>query len=151
MAELNLPADLQSYLQADKQLEYDPTQVEYGQLRLKSLAELQPRQVEVDLYYTPLAQTDPHVGEPGWYLLPAVVLTQPCDEYPDVQLVWLPSENLFGITDTEHRTLQVFPNTKWSNIVSDPIQYLNAAWNVNTQLLVYFDPSSRYEFKPFED
>ena len=151
MAELNLPADLEDFLRAGKQLQYDITQVEYGELRLKSLAELEPSQVEVDLYYTPLAQTDPHAGEPGWYLMPSVVLTEPCEEYPDVQLLWLSSENLYGINDTEHRTLQVFPYTKGADIVTDPARYLNAPWDMKTQLLVYFDPSSRYDFMPLDE
>lgn len=74
MAELDLPVDLKAFLQPEKQLQYDATQVEYGELNLKSLADLQLSQVEVELYYTPLVDADPHTGEPGWYVVPSVVL-----------------------------------------------------------------------------
>ncbi|MGI4790524.1 MAG: hypothetical protein ACRYFS_16935 [Janthinobacterium lividum] len=151
MVELSLPEDLQKYLQDVGQFQYDLAQVEYGELRLKSLTKLEADEVKVSLYYTPLAQADPHAEEAGWYVMPAVVLTEPCAEYPDVQFLWLPTENLYGISDIEHQTLQVFPNTVWSDIISDPIRYLNAPWDLKTQLLTYFDPSSLYEFQPFDD
>ncbi len=151
MAELSLPAELENYLRDGKQFDYASSRVEFGELRLKSFAELASGEIEVSLYGTPLEQADPHTGEPGWYVVPAVVLTEPCAEYPDAQMLWLPSENLYGMYDLEHQILQAFPNAVWSDIAGDPVRYLNASWDLETQLLTYLDPSSRYPFKSYDE
>jgi hypothetical protein len=76
-----------------------------------------------------LACEDPHSGEHGYYLVPAVSLVGSCQHYRAAGvLLWLPDAELFGTWDDDHRTLWVFPGVAWSTIAADPVPYLNTCW-----------------------
>jgi hypothetical protein len=149
MDAMNLPGDLVEFLNSNQQLDYDFDKCEPGKVELKSLAELTLEEVWIDSEECPLQEDDPHRGEEGYYAVPAVSLTGECDGYdPDFILLWLPNEKMFGTWDCDHLDLLIFPNVTWSDIVNDPLKYVNAQWdNQNHKTSEYFKPYPKYEFK----
>jgi hypothetical protein len=149
MIQLNLPKDLQAFLQEGRQLEYDAAHSEPGRVVLKSLAELEIGAIWINSDESPLMNDDPNAGEDGYYEVPAVSLTAACEGYdPDFILLWLPHERLLGTWDCDQWDLRVFPGTTWWNIVQDPTPYLNAQWSdYQCRVSQYFKPYPTYEFR----
>ncbi|MGO8673205.1 MAG: hypothetical protein ACLQVD_17835 [Capsulimonadaceae bacterium] len=147
---LNLPDSLREFLELGRQLVYDITKCEAGQVVLHKVTDLVRARLLVNMSETELETEDPHEGAMG-YVVPAVSLTADCDGYqPDFLLLWLPNENLFGWFDCEHGHLGVFPGVTWDDIVDDPVPYLNAQWNPNGPSEL-FRPWPNYEFTNDED
>jgi hypothetical protein len=148
LASLKLPNELQTYLRLRKNLKYKSSDCEPGRIVLKPLADLELSEVWVDSEESPLRNNDPHGGEEGYYVVPAVSLVHECEGYdPEFILLWLPDEGLFGTWDSDHWDLKVFPNTDWESIVSNPVPYINAQWDQDSKVSRYFIPWPRYEFK----
>lgn len=149
MSDLNLPVDLQQFLAAKKQLEYDPSSIEPGRVSLKSLSALKCEVVWVDADESPLGEDDPHADDEGYYEVPAVSLLSECEAYdPDFILLWLPNERMFGAWDCDHYDLYVFPGKTWTEIVAEPGACLNAQWGDAERVVSqYFKPYPRYGFR----
>lgn len=140
----NLPEDAVEFFRAGRQLEYDSTRIEAGQVKLKRLDELSQGVVWIGTD----TDGDPRTGEDGYYAIPAVSLTSECEAYnPYFILLWLPRERLFGTWDCDHWVLKVFRRAGWSDIVASPAAYINAQWDWQDTLGSQFVPWPRYEFK----
>ena len=144
MSTFNLPDDTVEFLRGGRQLEYDHSRIEAGEVKLKRLDELSRGEVWIG---TDIAG-DPHTGDRGYYAIPAVSLTGECKAYsPDFILLWLPKERVFGTWDCDHWVLKVFRGAGWSDIVTSPAAYLNAQWDFQDKLGSQFVPWPQYEFK----
>lgn len=144
MSAFNLPEDAVEFLRTGRQLDYDYSRIEAGQVKLKRLDELTQDEVWVGTDIP----GDPHAGEKGYYAIPAVSLTGECEGYdPEFILLWLPGEKLFGTWDNDHWVLSVFRNTSWKEIVAKPAPYINAQWDVHDELGSLFIPWRDYDFK----
>jgi hypothetical protein len=144
MNTFNLPDDTVEFFRAGRQFEYDYTRIEAGEVKLKRFDELSLGEVWIGTDIP----GDPHIGEDGYYSIPAVSLTGECKNYdPDFILLWLPQERLFGTWDCDHWVLQVFRGANWPDMVANPAAYLNAQWDVNDALGSPFIPWPDYEFK----
>jgi hypothetical protein len=130
MASLYLPDDLRDFLAPGRRLEYDPARCQPGVVTLVALDQLAVRAVGARIPLSAeLADDDPHMGERGYYLVPAVSLVAACQHYrPAGVLLWLPDAEVFATWDDDHRTLWAFPGVGWSQIVADPVPYLNGCW-----------------------
>jgi hypothetical protein len=130
MTALNLPEDLRSFLAAGTALEYDAGCSRAGAVTLFPLDRLMVRTLKTRLSESSeVAEEDPHAGEKGYYLVPAVSLVASCQRYrPAGLLLWLPEMGLYGSWDDDHRTLWVFPDLTWAEIVAGPVPFLNACW-----------------------
>ncbi|WP_415901028.1 hypothetical protein [Neptuniibacter sp. QD48_11] len=115
---MEIEKDLKDFLRQGLQLEYDHTKAEAGFIGLHSLEELSEGVVWVC----------PEANE-GYYEVPAVSLSSTCEAYdPEFLLLWLPKEKLYGAWDCDHWSLTVFPGAVWTDIIADPVKYLNAQW-----------------------
>jgi hypothetical protein len=131
MADLKLPDDLAAFLKAGKQLEYDPASCEAGLVTL-----LLPERLKVELFPTDCQSTDiehkdPHEGELGCYLVPAVSLLANCTGGYDAVglLLWFPEEGRYGTWDSSHTYLAVLPReTTWGQTAQKPAQHINSQW-----------------------
>jgi len=149
---MNLPDDLNRFLQSGQQLGFGGQRCETGEVRLNTLADLQVSTFRLQTYATPLQGEDPHKSEPGYYLVPAVSLVAECENYlPEFLLVWLPDEGGFGTGDEEHGHLLVFPDVTWTDIVANPVLYLEAQWNPDRGTGIYLRPWPKYPYKPYDD
>ena len=81
MNDYNLPKDLEIFLRSGKQLDYDAEATETGEIGLKSLSEIEPGVVWVNSKVSPLNDDAPHTGEIGYYEIPAISLTNKCENY----------------------------------------------------------------------
>jgi hypothetical protein len=141
-----IPPDLTDFLHAGKQLEYDTALCEAGVIVLKSPDELSVSDVYVDSEESPLRDSDPNAGVEGYYAVPAVSLVAECEGYdPDGILIWLPDYSLYGTWDSDHWDVLVFPQVAWSDIVGNPVPYLNALWEHGVEC-EYLAPWGRHEF-----
>jgi hypothetical protein len=149
MSTLNLPDDLEAFLQSGARLEYDVDTVEPGLVGLAPLPELELGVVWINSDESPLEDDDPHAGEDGYYEVPAVSLTNECEAYdPEFILLWLPNEQLFGSWDCDHWDLFVFRDTSWSDIAADPARYVDVQWSdTDREISDYFKPYPQYGFK----
>jgi hypothetical protein len=131
MAALNLPDDLRAFLDAERQLAYDAARCECGAVALVPLDQLTLGTLGARVSpYSDLIEEDPHAGERGVYVVPAVSLVGACRGYwPGGLLVWLPESEVYGSFDRDHRVLWVFPGITWTDIVADPVPYINACWH----------------------
>ncbi len=140
-----LPKAAAEFLRAGRQLAYDPSSIEAGEVKLKHLDELTLGSV----WIATKMLSDPHYGERGYYSISAVSLTSQCANYdPEFLLLWLPREKLFGTWDNDHWVLKVFCGIGWEDIIARPAPYLNAQWDPQDRLGSVFIPWPRYEFKP---
>ena len=142
-----VPDDLRNFLQLGQQLTYDPKQCEAGSLTLKRLPDLLIEEVYIDSENSPLQESDPNAGREGYYSIPAVSLIDSCEGYdPEGILVWLPDQRCYGTWDNDHWDVLIFPDLTWTDIVADPVPFINAQWRgeVNFE---YLKPWPRYEFK----
>lgn len=144
MSTFNLPDEAVEFLRAGRQLEYDYSLIEAGEVKLKRLDELKQEEVWVGTYLP----GDPHAGEDGYYSITAVSLTGECKSYdPEFILLWLPHEKLFGTWDCDHWVLTVFRGASWKDIVASPAAYINAQWDTGDRLGTEFVPWAKYHFK----
>ncbi|MEI7686115.1 MAG: hypothetical protein WCL32_13910 [Planctomycetota bacterium] len=126
---LVIPDDLQAFLRGRKQLKYDASECEPGQIKLLSLSKLAESEIWINARPAKDPQGDPHAGEEGYYGIPAVNLVADAEGYePEYILLWLPGEQMYGTWDTDHAELFVFPDVTWANIVADPLPYVAAQW-----------------------
>lgn len=129
---MEIPADLRSFLNAKKQLEYDVDECEMGAIELLPLESLQLHRFPTDVDNGPLDNSsDPHYRQMGCYLVPAVSLIAECEGYdPFGLLLWFPVEKCYGTWDSSHTLLEAFsPDVTWSDIAKEPAKYLNAFWD----------------------
>jgi len=144
---LKLPQDLIDFLQANKTLDYDSAECEAGLITLLPVNQLSLGEVYVDSRGSPLIKTDPHAGEEGYYSIPAVNLVAACEGYdPEGILIWLPEQELFGTWDCDHWDVRVFPGANWTDIMDDPVKYINAQWKPDEVENEYFIPWPKYPF-----
>jgi hypothetical protein len=160
--DMNLPNELVDFLKAGKQLKYDYSKCEVGKITLYSLNEIKIGEVYIELgeygsaYYkeTSFYKDDPNKGKQGYYIIPAVSITSDRNEYEvDTILLWFPLEGKFGTWDGDHYELYIFPNATWDDIVKNPAPYINAQWEVDSEVSEYFKPYPKYQFKhgePFD-
>ena len=145
---MNLPDDLSQFLQSGRQLDFGGLRCETGQIRLNTIPDLQVSTFHLQTYATPLQKEDPHKDDGEFYLIPAVSLVAECENYePEFLLLWLPDEGLFGAGDEEHGHLLVFPGATWTDIVANPVLYLEAQWNLENGTGVYLRPWPKYPYK----
>ena len=148
MDEVIFPKDLVDFLKQGNQLTYNPAKCEAGQIALLAFDKLVLGEVYIDSEESPLAKNDPHVGEKGYYAVPAINLVADCDGYdPEGILIWLPEQKVFGTWDIDHWDVLIFPNATWSDIASDPIKFINAQWWPKGVDCQYFAPFPKYPFK----
>ena len=141
-----VPDDLRSFLRSRKQLEYDTTACEPGQITLLPLSKLKVGQVWVNTRPKKRPQGDPHAGKEGHYPIPSVNLVADAEGYdPEYILLWLPEEGLYGTWDCDHAELRVFPEVTWTDIVADPLPYISAQWE---GMGVPFIPYPKYPYHP---
>jgi hypothetical protein len=149
-----IPEDLGDYLKSKKQLEYDASQCVPGQISLLEYETLEIGEVYIDSEESPLIKTDPHAGEIGYYAVPAVNLVADCDGFdPDGILIWLPDQKCYGTWDCDHYDVLVFPHATWTEILANPLVYINAQWKPQGVLCQYFVPFPKYPFhagRPWE-
>ena len=130
---LNLPDDLRDFLASGRELEYDPAECEnFGRVNLRQLTKLRvikyPTRPTED-GRVPWLDDDPHKGEEGYYYVQLVDLVSESEQCPaaaDGILVWLPEERLFGYWQTDYSALWTWEGVSWSDIVADPLRFLNA-------------------------
>jgi hypothetical protein len=140
MLSLSLPDDLKTFLATGKQFDLNPSTCEAGAIKLlpldKLALELFPMYADSDSMTTDGFNTDdPHRGENGYYLVEGVNLVAECSLYdPCGLLMWLPRENCYGIWDSDHWHISVFPpEHTWSRIAADPAEYIDSGWGELTQ------------------
>ncbi|HTU22194.1 MAG TPA: hypothetical protein VMG10_29415 [Gemmataceae bacterium] len=130
MNEFMLPDDFVSFLDAGKQLEYDPDGCEAGAVTLHRRPDLRLRTFGAHCGGTPYEAEDPGPSL-GVYRVQGVDLIASCDGdyYPEGLLVWLPGELSFGAWDPAHDYIFVFGQAvTWSQIAASPARYINAQW-----------------------
>ena len=146
--ELGLPAEFIAFLRAGRQLDFDHRQTEIGPVRLKPLNHLRFEEFAVTTEGTPLERKDPHRGEAGYYALRVVDLIGESDSYgPEGLLAWFCDYGAFGGWDGDHLTAVAFPKVSWSKIAADPAKYLDAPWDVSSNVAKYIEPWKHCEFK----
>jgi hypothetical protein len=142
-----LPHDLQEFLGKKKKLEYDVEECVAGKIALKRLDKLCIEPIYVDSENSPLEELDPNAGKRGYYAIPAVSLLSKCQGFdPEGILVWLPDQLSYGTWDNDHWDVLVFPDVTWTDIVRDPVPFINAQWKHGVPL-EYLAPWDRYQFK----
>lgn len=148
---LNLPPELTDFLTQGKELQYDRSQCEAGQVRLVRLQDLRIEEIKISTKNVSRISDvdDPNKNHSGSYSIPAVSLISDCENYdPDFVLLWLPKEQLFGALSGEYvNELLVFPGATWNDIVNDPVVYINAQWKGNYTVAKDFNPWQKYEFQ----
>lgn len=152
MNDIKIPQELENFLKDKKELEYDFLSSEPWKIALKAYEELKIEEIWVDSEWSPIYNEDPNKDKRWYYSIPAISLVGSCEYYePDFILLWLPSEKLFWTWDCDHWDLRVFLNTSWSDIVKNPLPYINSQWDYNTKVATYFKPFSYnfIEWNPF--
>jgi hypothetical protein len=147
MVDLRLPSDLASFLKAGQQLKYDRRAAEPGRITLLSIEDLRLEEFRVRSDGKEQAARDPHRGERGFYLVPAVNLTASAEGYwAKGILLWIPAEDSFGTWDSDHADVWTFPEVTWSEIAADPLPFVNSQWYADATELEWLVPWPRYRF-----
>lgn len=125
-----LPADAVEFLSAQRALLYDREECECGRVRLHRVEDLHLGFVWVDPTNTTFyPKKDPFAGRKGHFRVPAVNLIATCEHFePEYILCWLPDVRQFANADFEHGVVTIFPGATWSDIVANPVAFLNAQW-----------------------
>ena len=136
---MEIPEDLKAFLARGDQLFYDYSKAEPEKIELCSLNELSTGVIW-------LAPEDEYAD--GYHEIPALNLVSNCETYePDYILLWLPNEKLYGAWDCDHWQLTVFKDTTWTDIVKNPLPYINAQWYPGKGYGQLYRPYSKYPFK----
>ncbi len=128
--ELKLPAELVAFLQAGKELQYDPDDCDTGLVTLLPFEALKLQYFPCDYGHGLVdSEEDPHLDDSGCYTVTGVNLIATCEEYdPEGLLLWLPLEQRFAAWDSDHRHMEVFAKSvTWASIVADPGPHLEAS------------------------
>ena len=120
-----LPEDLVRFLGRRSKLEYDRSQALLGRISLYKLESLRVGRI----YAAPRKRSDPNRGKSGVYRIPAISLVSRCEKYDPAYLIcYLPLERAFAAFDGDHALPSLFVDATWSDIVGNPLPYLNAPW-----------------------
>ena len=145
---VTIPDDLRAFLRGRKQLQYDASECEPGQIKLLPLSKLKLGEVWINASDKKKRGGDPHAGEDGHYAIPAVNLIAEAEEYePDFILLWLPGEESYGTWDCDHAELLVFPGVTWDDIAADPLPYVASQWD-GLESAVPLLPYPKYPYRP---
>jgi hypothetical protein len=131
LVKVEVPEDLFGFLRAGRRLQYDAGVCEAGMVQLHRPENLRQVVFRAQTYGTPAARLDPHSGEAGTYAVPGVDLVASCDgDYePEGLLVWFPSEQQYGVVDTDRDYVLLFgPDVRWADIATSPAEHINAQW-----------------------
>ena len=128
-----MPDDLLEFLRNGRQLDYDAEDAPTGRVTLRLVGELSVGLVWINARPTHDPQGDPHAGEGGHYVIPAVNLVAMTEEYDtgEYMLLWLPEERQYGTWDCDHAVLLSFPGVTWTDIAADPVEYIMAACDMS--------------------
>ena len=127
---LNIPSDLEAFLNSGVQFAYNADDCEVGEVKLVRRSELALRRFPVETSSLTCRDQDPNAPGVNSYLVLAVDLVASCnDDYsPAGLLLWLPVEKRYGCWDESHCTIELFPaDTAWSQIAAEPIRYLEGS------------------------
>lgn len=115
----DLPSDLVTYLESPSIPLFSMAEGEVRTAELLSLADLQctPYHIEPD------SDEEDGVEFMGYSLLKSAGAYD-----PDGVLAWFPELGEYGAWDCDHHTLITFPGVAWSDIVAEPIWYINGQW-----------------------
>lgn len=126
---IELPSDLDSFLRDGQQFEYNVDRSEIGPIKLKDAASLYLSTISV----YPNCQTiteDPFTGLHGVYRVEVCDLVADSEWYePTGLFCWLPLFQQFGTVDREHGHIVRFQDVRWTDIVNNPLPYLDAKWD----------------------
>jgi hypothetical protein len=124
----DLPDDLLAFLADGRQLDFDSDGSDIGPITLKHGNELTLTTIAIP----PGCQSiidDPYDDLEGSYLVEVVDLVADSEDYdPRGLLSWIVSLRRFGCLDAEHGDVLTFPGARWTDIVNDPLTYLDAQW-----------------------
>jgi len=124
MLEEELPDDLVEFLESERRLEYDASACEIGVFAFRTLAEVQ----EIDL----IVSDKDHESK---CTIHALDLVKSCEVYdPRGILVYIPSMRKYGSYDSEQELLITYRGMSWSDFLSDPARYVNAAWDFDPEI-----------------
>lgn len=125
-----LPSEVRAFLGSGATLKYDASQSAVGQIRLVTPDQLEVVEIEMTSDESDFHAIDPYNFLDGTYRLHAVNLVAESEEYePTGILGWLPEYQSFGSWDPEHRSVLLFPNVRWADIIAAPAKYLDEQWN----------------------
>ena len=140
-----LPEDLVCFLDRRDKLEYDTAMAVPGRVALHKLEKLRIGR----LYAAARKSGDPNRGRSGVYRIPAISLLARCEKYdPAYLLCYLPLERSFAAFDGDHALPGLFAGATWSDIVANPLPYLNAPWDRKSTVKIKrnTDWGARYAF-----
>jgi hypothetical protein len=124
----DLPNELLAFLWAGHQLEYDAAKSEIGRITLKRDTDLAVSTITT----FPGCQSiidDPYSDLDGLYQSDVYNLVAESEDYdPEGLLCWIVSLKRFGCIDPEHGDVIMFPDVTWTDIVANPLPYLEAQW-----------------------
>jgi len=137
MMSFEIEQNLEVFLKEGTQLEYNESVFEAGKVELIKHDDLKLGYVNI---------VGPEYGK-NYYSIPAINLTSSAEGYdPEYILMWLPNEKKYGAWDSSHWIVYIFEGAKWSDIVSDPLTYLDAAFD-GSDAAVELNPEKDYELK----
>ena len=119
-----LPDDLIEFLESDRRLGYDAAACEIGNCAFRSLDEVE----EIDL----IVCAADHESS---CTIRALDLLKSCETYdPQGMLVYIPSLRKYGSYDGDQEVLITYRGMSWSAFLTDPVRYINAAWDVDPDI-----------------
>jgi hypothetical protein len=134
---IEIEEDLEIFLKEGRQLEYDESIFEAGKVGLVKYEDLKESYINA---------VGPEYGK-NYYSIPAVNLTSAAEGHnPEYILMWLPNEKKYGAWDDSHWLIYIFEDAKWSDIVADPLSYINAAFD-GCDNAAEFNPEKDYKLK----
>lgn len=133
---MNLPQDLTDFIKSKSELIYNHKSVEPGFVGIIDFEKLELGKVWIE----------GTISGKSYYEIPAINLTDQCESYDsEYILLYLPNEKMYGTWDSDHWILYVFPNTKWTDIVINPVEFINQQWNPKKEIGIEFDPKTNYK------
>jgi hypothetical protein len=148
VSKLGLPDELIAFLKAGHQLNYDPKESEIGPITLKPVDHLRVDEFQVTTIGTPLERKDPNRRKEGFYTLRAIDLIGESGSYgPEGLLTWFCDYGVFGSYDPDHAIAMAFPNVSWSDIMANPLKYLDAQWHPERNAGKHIEPWKHCEFR----
>ena len=139
-----LPSDLVAFLRGDRSLNCDLSDCEIGAFTFHPLDAVTEIELLLSTQGDEWIADDPYGGN-GHYVVLAHDLLASSEDYDPLGLfVYVQQLSAYGSFDCDHESLIIYPDLTFTDFLTAPVRYINAAWGPDPEIAIPVNPIGEF-------